>query len=499
MNTKRRLAIEYLGICSLSMSLAISGCGPSSPSQQTPTSGVTPSAISTTMPSGAPTPALENLADASDLRVWIEDYVHAYGGTVNVNGVASDAEELLGAVRASPGRFVERKTIKGQVRSFFTINGVPLGIQTDGTWRSVLARDISDARDAQFAMPVLWYQIYNANFVNAIRNANLLTITRDLDTGVVFEKSTTEDWRSILLNWGTIKTQLDSGQIPNDSSYNWKPADQIVQFARENHMGIRAQHLVWNGDVPDSIYKGGFTKAELLKILEFMVKVKVLKYKGVISEWNAADELVLSEGSSDQWGFWQRSVGLLDATRLAASSVRTADPTATITIADDHEMESRFYDQQPKLGVRFMGFVKTLRQEGLIDKVDIENNLWIYDLPELDYMGSFLRQIQAEGIGLSAAEITVYPTRAFPLWYKVRQTYATVDDLPKAQAEGYRRAVQAYVNVGAYDIGMGDVGDETSSANYLYPDTNPALFDIQWKPKMAFYEVLEAMYDGLIA
>jgi GH35 family endo-1,4-beta-xylanase len=347
-------------------------------------------------------------------------------------------------------------------------------------------------------MPVLTHQISNPSFVNVIKNANLVTITYDLDNRIVFEKLTTQDWKNILRDWETIKTQLDSRQIPNGIPYNWTQADQLIQFARENHMALRAQHLVWNGDVPDSIYNGGFTKAELLKILEFTISVKVIKYKGVISEWDAADELIISEFSTDKWGFWQQHVGLLDATRLSASLIRKIDPKAKITFTDEYEMEERFFNQQPGLGIRFMKYVKTLKQEGLIDKVDIENNRWIYDLPDEEYMKKFLRQIQAEGIGLAAPEITVCPTKEFPLWGGPRQAYNKVDDPNKALAEGYKRVVQAYINVGAYDIGLGDVGDETSWYNYLSPGTNAALFDIQWKPKMGWYEILKVMYDGFI-
>jgi GH35 family endo-1,4-beta-xylanase len=486
------------------LTVVLSGCSPAStpvpstftPSLIPPTFSTTLTATLTTKPTVMPTPAPENLADANDLHVWIDDYVHAYGGIVTVNGVERDANQLLGAVKANPGGFIERKTIKGSETLFFVVNGVPLGIQTDGAWRAILARDIADAKNAQFAMPVLYYQIYNPNFVNAVKNANLLTITRDLDTGVVFDKWTTEDWKNILHNWENIKTQLDSGQIPNGLLYNWTEADQTINFAQANHMGLRAQHLVWNGDVPDSIYNGGFTKAELLKILEFTISVKVMKYKDVISEWDAADELIISGNSHDRWGFWQNSVGLLDATRLSASLIRKIDPEAKITITDDHEMEERFFDQQPDLGIRFMNFVKTLKQEGLVDKVNIENNLWIYDLPEQEYMENFLRQIQAAGIGWSASEITVCPTKEFPVWAGPRQAYDIVDDPLKALAEGYRRVVQAYINVGAYDIGLGDVGDETSWYNYLSPGTNATLFDMQWKPKMGWYEILKVMYDG---
>lgn len=471
------------------LTVVLSGCSPASTS-------VPSTNIPTTKPTVKPTSAPENLADANDLHVWIDDYVHAYGGKVTVNSVERDANQLLGEVKANPDSFIETKTIKGSETQFFVVNGVPLGIHTDGTWRSILARDIADAKNAQFAMPVLFYQIYDPNFVNVVKNANVVTMTYDLDNGIVFDKWTTEDWKNILRDWEAIKTQLDSGQIPNGLPYNWTQADQTIQFAQENHMGLRVGSLVWNGDVPDSIYNGGFSKAELLKILEFTISVKVMKYKDVVSEWNATDELIITEFSSDRWGFWQQNVGLWDATRLSAGLIRKIDPEAKITIKDDHEMDENFFNQQPDLGIRFIKFVKTLKQEGLVDKVNIENNLWIYDLPGQEYMENFLRQIQAEGIELSAPEITVCPTKESPVWAGSRQTYDIVDDPLKALAEGYRRVVQAYVNVGAYDIGLGDVGDETSWYNYLSPGTNATLFDNQWKPKMGWYEILKVMYEG---
>jgi GH35 family endo-1,4-beta-xylanase len=488
----------------LFLSLILSACwsGKMFEPTITPTFTFTPMLTPTPTISPTPTitvtPAPENLVGAADLPVWIDDYVNAYSGTVIVNGAENDANQLLGAVKADPASFIEKKTIKGSETLFFVVDGIPLAIQNGLLWRPILARDISDAMNAQFAMPVLSFQLNNPNLVNAIKNANMLTITWDFDTGQVLGKLTTNDWRNILDNWDTIKAQLDSGQIPNGISYDWTGADQIIQFAHENQMGLRAHGLVLNGDVPDAIYNSGFTKAELLKVIEFFVSVKLIKYKGVVFEWDASDELVISEFSTDKYGFWQQHVGILDATRMAASTIRKIDPQAKITFTDDHETEGRFYDEQPNLGVRFMKYVKILKREGLIDKVDIENNLWIYDLPDQEYMEKFLRQLQAEGIELAAAEINVFPTKQFPFWYKPRQAYTIVDDPLKAQAEGYRRIVQAYFNAGAYDIGLGDVGDEISSTNYLAPGSNTTLFDNQWKPKMGYYEILKVMYADFI-
>jgi hypothetical protein len=117
------------------LSVVLSGCSPAS----TPV-------LSTIAPTVTLTPAPKNLAVANDLHVWIDDYVNACGGIVTVDGVERDANQLLEAVKANPGSFIERKTIKGRETLFFVVNGVPLGIQTDGPWSSILARDIADAK-----------------------------------------------------------------------------------------------------------------------------------------------------------------------------------------------------------------------------------------------------------------------------------------------------------------------------------------------------------------
>ena len=496
MNTRQRIKAGCLEVGLLSLSLVMSGCGPVTP-KPTPTSSPLVSPTPTTTPTATPTPAPENLSDAKDLHVWIYDYVHAYGGTVTVNGAKRDANQLLGAVKASPGSFIERRTIKGRAAALFVVNGVPLAIQQNGAWRSILARDISDAVDGQFAMPVLAYQIWNPDFVKVVQNANMLTISADLDNKVIFKTMTTQDWKNLLQNWTAIKAQLDAGQVPTGIPYDWSGADQIVEFARTNHMSMKGTGLVWNGDIPDSIRKGAFSKADLLKYLEFTISVKLLRYKDDIAEWHAESELVDTQFSTDEWGFWSQNVGILDATRLSARLIRRIAPHAKIDIVDDYILEEHYYGLQPGLGQQYLEFAKTLKQEGLVDRAEIENNMWIWDMPTQAHMEQFLRKIQGLGIALSAPEITVCPTKNFPLGGP-RKVWAKIDDPQKAMAEGYRRVVAAYLNVGATDIGLGDVGDAISWGNWLAPGTDMCLWDSAWKPKMGYYEILSLMYHGFI-
>jgi endo-1,4-beta-xylanase len=496
---RTREGIKAIG-CVVWVSLVISGCGGSTAGQTnvaTATVGTLPP-NATTAPTPTPAPTLQGLADAPDLHLWIDDYVHAYGGTVSVDGVEENANQVLAAVRANPAGFIQSKTVKGKPAAFFVVNGVPLAMMDGFTWRAILARDISEAVDGQFAMPVLAYQIWNPDFVKAVQNANMLAINADLNNGVIFKTMTTQDWKNLFQNWTATKAQLDAGQIPSGITYDWSGADQIVQFARANHMRMKGTGLVWNGDVPDSIRHGGFSKADLLKYLEFTISVKLLRYKDDIAEWHVESELVDTAHSTDEWGFWTQNVGILDATRLSARLIRRIAPEAKVVIADDYILEEHYYGWQPGLGQEYLEFAKTLKQEGLVDRAEIENNMWIWDMPTQAHMEQFLRKIQALGIELAAPDLTVCPTEHFPTGMNPRKIYTKVDDPQKAMAEGYRRVVQAYLNVGATDIGLGDVGDLISWGNWLAPGTDMCLWDSEWKPKMGYYEILDVMYAAFI-
>jgi hypothetical protein len=168
-NVRRTKTIGFLTISVLSVSLWLSGCKPAVTPGPTPTIPPTSAAAPTTAPTVQPTPAPENLADAKDLQVWIDDYVHAYGGKVAFGGAEKNTAQLLAAVKATQGSFIERKKIKGSETLFFVVNGAPLAIQNGLAWRAILARDLSDAVDAQFALPVVGFALDNQNYKNTLQ------------------------------------------------------------------------------------------------------------------------------------------------------------------------------------------------------------------------------------------------------------------------------------------------------------------------------------------
>ena len=94
-------------------SLMLSSCAPQTAK---PASKSIPTA--TIAPTVTPTPTPATLANSPDLPSWVEDYVHAYGGKVTIDGEEMDAEQLTTAIRQNPDVFTQVKPVNGMHYEF---------------------------------------------------------------------------------------------------------------------------------------------------------------------------------------------------------------------------------------------------------------------------------------------------------------------------------------------------------------------------------------------
>ncbi|MFI7070079.1 endo-1,4-beta-xylanase [Micromonospora sediminicola] len=133
---------------------------------------------------------------------------------------------------------------------------------------------------------------------------------------------------------------------PTRGTYNWAPADQLVDFARQHGQRVRGHVLVWHNQLPawltDGVADGSIDKAELRRILRDHITAVVRHFKGRIWQWDVVNEAV-----SDPWdtpstlhykGFWAENLGpgyIADAFRWA----RAADPKALL-FYNDYNIEA---------------------------------------------------------------------------------------------------------------------------------------------------------------
>jgi GH35 family endo-1,4-beta-xylanase len=119
---------------------------------------------------------------------------------------------------------------------------------------------------------------------------------------------------------------------PEPQTFDFYPADQIVDFASRHGMKVRGHTLVWHRQNPKWLTEGKYTSSELAEILEKHIKTVVGHYRGKIFAWDvvneASDEVHPGELRST---IWRDQPGIAIATSRelrAANDPARSEPAA---------------------------------------------------------------------------------------------------------------------------------------------------------------------------
>jgi endo-1,4-beta-xylanase len=378
----------------------------------------------------------------------IVKFANAFG--VTPEQVAELTPELITAVDGT--QFAVLTTSDLSQTADFDESGTPLMIAEQGKngewmWGEIKPINLFEANEIKITSAIISSKLNDPNYKNEfLQYANDILITQELDIPIVFGSFSKSDWQNIIDGWDIIKTSLDQGKLPMEINgqkinYNFSGADKIIQFAQENDLSIRAQHLIWS-NTPDSITQSNFSKDDLSKILEFVIKTRVLQYKGQIQSWDVPDEYVaIKLYGTPQAKFWINIFGdsvIEDVAKWA----NQADSNAKLVITEDYVLES---DYNPTLYGNFIALLKHLKQNNsLISGVDIENNLWIFDPPNPDKMANILDQINQLGFDIISPESTVSISDKFPTWDQRPNRVGEINNKPQAQADLWVNLLKIY-------------------------------------------------------
>src|SRR5271166_1826134 len=117
---------------------------------------------------------------------------------------------------------------------------------------------------------------------------------------------------------------------PEPQTFDFYPADQIVDFATGHGMKVRGHTLVWHHQNPKWLTEGKFTSAELAEILEKHIETVVGHYRGQIFAWDVVNEAFdeLHPGTLRST-IWRDQPGIGLAEDAAPSIVANDEPRAT--------------------------------------------------------------------------------------------------------------------------------------------------------------------------
>ncbi len=117
---------------------------------------------------------------------------------------------------------------------------------------------------------------------------------------------------------------------PGPKTYNFEPADSVVEFAQEHKMAVRGHTLVWHNQVAGWVRSGNFSLEQLAAILEEHIRTVVGRYAGKVYAWDVVNEAFESDGSPRKT-LWSGSAGYIEQ---AFRWAHTADPKALLFYND---------------------------------------------------------------------------------------------------------------------------------------------------------------------
>ena len=124
---------------------------------------------------------------------------------------------------------------------------------------------------------------------------------------------------------------------PGPATYNFDPADTLVNFAKTNNMAVRGHTLVWHNQLPAWLSGGGYTPSQLFSILQDHIRTVVGHYAGQVYAWDVTNEAFNDDGTIRST-LWSDSPGIgLAGTAYIEQALRwahDADPKALLFYND---------------------------------------------------------------------------------------------------------------------------------------------------------------------
>ena len=147
---------------------------------------------------------------------------------------------------------------------------------------------------------------------------------------------------------------------PGEGKFDFRLADQFVEFGQENKMFIVGHTLIWHSQAPKWFFVDAqgkaVTREVLIERMKTHITTVVKRYKGKVNGWDVVNEAIEDDGSWRQSPFF-KIIGK-DYVKLAFQFAHEADPDAELYY-NDYSMAK----EGRRAGV--VNMVKELQAEGI--------------------------------------------------------------------------------------------------------------------------------------
>ncbi|ADN02828.1 endo-1,4-beta-xylanase [Spirochaeta thermophila] len=190
---------------------------------------------------------------------------------------------------------------------------------------------------------------------------------------------------------------------PSPTLWNWRPVDDLVNFAKEHRMKLRGHTFLWHNQNPPFINRlGRNDRDRAITILEETITGVLTRYKGVFYEYDVCNEVIDDEGRFRENSPWYRAIGP-EYIDMAFHTARKADPNVKL-ILNDYNNE---YKGTIK-GDAFYTLVKGMVERGVpIDGVGFQLHLMAEHPLNEEALRANIQRFRELGLSVSFTEVDV--------------------------------------------------------------------------------------------
>jgi endo-1,4-beta-xylanase len=290
---------------------------------------------------------------------------------------------------------------------------------------------------------------------------------------------------------------------PREGGYDFRQADEYVEFGEKHGMFVIGHTLVWHSQTPQWVFRNSegqpLTREALLERMRDHILTVAGRYKGRIGGWDVVNEALNEEGTLRQ-SPWRRIIGddyILKAFQFA----HEADPKAELYY-NDFSLEK----EAKRKGALEM--LRKLKEAGAgITGVGLQGHMKLEE-PDALQEAKTIEDFAALGIRVNISELDVdvlprttpgnsadVAARAAGSAQSNPYTAGLPEEVQRAMAERYRELFKVFVDhrksIDRVTFWGVTDGDSWLNGYPIRGRTNyPLLFDRQGKPKAAFDAVI---------
>lgn len=277
---------------------------------------------------------------------------------------------------------------------------------------------------------------------------------------------------------------------PSEGVFTFQQADAMVNFAVQNNIKVRGHTLAWYSQTPDWVFqdKDGkpASKEQLLSRLKEHINTEVGRYKGKVYCWDVVNEAISDNDSENlRDSKWYQIAGE-DFISKAFQYAHEADPAAQL-FYNDYGLEN------PVKRQKAYNMLKSMLEKGVpINGVGLQAHYDIYS-PSIEDIKATIDLFSSLGLKVQLTEVDM----SIYKWGDSAVFAEPPKDRMNIQTQRYKdlfTLLRSYkdkgVITGVTFWGVDDSGSWLDNFPVKGRKNWPMLFDINQRPKNAFWEVV---------